>query len=155
MKSYHPVKDWRRKGSRVLWRIIESIIEEKLRRKSNKQFLNEVATDTYNKVYLIFVHQDDRQFVIVLVLTGDLMRISVMDSGGVVHSDPINIVEEPRLFLHVILGLSFADDVYLGYDPTIVKHPDGPMTIAVGNRVYTILSRVWRQSRHICVWKER
>ena len=52
MKSYHPVEDWRRKGFQVSWQIIESITEEKLRRKNNRQFLNEVATDTYNKVYL-------------------------------------------------------------------------------------------------------
>ena len=89
---------------------------------------------TFNSltVYLIFVHQEDHQFVIVLVLTGDLAQISVMDRGGVVHTDPINIIEEPRLFLHAILGLTFADDIYLGYDPTIVKHPDGPSTITVG-----------------------
>ena len=69
-----------------------------------------------------------------------------MDRGRVLHSDSINIVENPRLFLHTFLGLTFADDVYLGYNPTIVKHPDGPKTITVGNKVYTILSTVWRQS---------
>ena len=45
LNLHHPVKDWRRKGLRVLCQLLKGLIEEKKRRKSNRQFLNEVAMD--------------------------------------------------------------------------------------------------------------
>ncbi|KLO05544.1 hypothetical protein SCHPADRAFT_788180, partial [Schizopora paradoxa] len=57
-----------------------------------------------------------------VVLTGEFLSIVAFDRSGVVASRPINIHQEPALFLHIIVGCLFLDVYEFGLDPTV--HPE-------------------------------
>ena len=144
-KAYTSLGKWRHVNEVLTWKHLDTIIEDKKRRKTLQEFLESIVTDLYNKVYLIFLYQEDRRFVIVLSFTGDLFRVSTMDRAGVIHLGAVSYLKEPKLFLHVFIGLTFSPDVYLGYDPNFISHPLVSPQITIGGCRYTILPTVWRQ----------
>lgn len=132
-----------RDGGRVGWNAIGVIIEEKLRRMSEKQFIGKAALQLYNESYCIFESQDDRRFTLGFTVTGDIARVSVMDRAGAVHSYGYSIYNDPLLFLHSIFGIAFAPDQFIGYDPTISVDEQGVGHISVGDYEYEIIDKVW------------
>ena len=136
-KAYTPAGKWRHINELLTWKNLDTIIEDKKRRKTLREFLESIATDLYNKVYLIYVYQEDRRFVIVLSFTGDLFRVSTMDRAGVIHSEAVSYLNEPKLFLHILVGLTFSPDVYLGYDPNFVSAPLGAQQLKIGGHCVT------------------
>lgn len=54
-----------------------------------------------------------------LALIGYEAYFSVWNQAGIIHSNNFNVNKNPELFLHILMGFLFANNVDLGYDPTI------------------------------------
>ena len=124
---------------------IAVIGEEKKTPKTDKQFINKMAKEIYNKMYCIMENQANCCFVNSLCATGDIRRVLTMDRGGSVHSKGFNMKTNLKLFLKALLGLTFAPDKYIGYDTSIELDEQGNTSrVAVGTWTYKINSVVWR-----------
>ena len=66
-----------------------------------------------------FVAQDSRRFVLGFTLCGSLLRQWEFDRLGAIASIPVNIQEDGRHLVSVILGFLWMNDKELGFDPTI------------------------------------
>jgi hypothetical protein len=90
------------------------------------------------KAFLVFQTQPDRRYVISISFARTDCRFSIFDRAGVIHSLRSCINDSPLMFLRVLAGLYITLPTTLGFDPTIQRGPDGPMTIAVNDIVYYI-----------------
>lgn len=119
----------------VGWKLIQTIHEIKPR-KTPLDTVYQLA----QTARLVFRHQPNRRFVLCSFLNGPRIFLVVFDRSGVVCSSGIEIHEHPKLFLHVVLGFTFAEPEVLGFDPTITLK-DGDLKggqIAVGSTQYII-----------------
>ena len=126
------------------WNKVKVIAEEKKSASKGKKFANIVRTDLYNKVYLVFEHQEDRWFVLGFAMTALIFHLSIMDCSGTIHTKGFNILHDPKAFIHAITGLTFAPDQYLGIDTTIGHNTDGSQFVMVDGTKYNILDTIWR-----------
>ncbi|KAJ2912848.1 hypothetical protein MD484_g7567, partial [Candolleomyces efflorescens] len=67
----------------------------------------------------IFIHQPNRRYVRILVLSGHHLRVFHFDRSGVQYTPPLDIHEEPHTFVRLILGLSSPNESDIGLDATI------------------------------------
>ncbi|RXW23301.1 hypothetical protein EST38_g2527 [Candolleomyces aberdarensis] len=67
----------------------------------------------------LFIHQPNRQFVRVLVLTGQYLRLFHFDSSGVQYTPLLNIHTNPHTFVRLVLGLSSPNESDIGLDTSI------------------------------------
>lgn len=126
------------------WSKVQYIIEIKKSFHDHAAFTKKCIPDVLNKGFCQLHTQIDRRFSIVVTITGTQVRVSVCDRGGVIHTDPFDYNEHPELFLRLIMGLSFADDIYLGRDPSIKQESNGNWYITVNEKKYEILDKFWR-----------
>ena len=101
------------------WKFVDFVLEYKSKYQTPANFLDSVLVDLLNKGFCVLHSQDDRRFVIVLTLCSTSMRFTICDRGGVIHSLEFDIHKEPKLLLRLVLGLTFADGVFIGRDPTV------------------------------------
>ena len=133
----------------INWALVDFFIEHKIVYHNFNDFVQKVLKDLLNKAFCMLHTQDDRHFVILALLCDVFMRFSVADRGGVVHSTEFNIHQQPKLLLRLIVGLCFADPVFIGRDPnvTLVKSPTVKTTeIRVNGTPYEVLSVFWRSA---------
>lgn len=64
----------------------------------------------------IFIHQPNRRFVRLLVLSSDNFRLFHFDRSGVQYTPYINFHKDPHTFVRLILGLSSPDESDIGLD---------------------------------------
>ncbi|KAH8112602.1 hypothetical protein DFH11DRAFT_1783717 [Phellopilus nigrolimitatus] len=87
---------------------------------------------------MVFAAQQNRRFVLGVILTGDdLMTFFVFDRAGVLSSERFNVMKDPGKLIRVVAGLLFAENIDLGYDPT-VYHRDGERFILFRHVEYKI-----------------
>ncbi|KAJ2911438.1 hypothetical protein MD484_g8976, partial [Candolleomyces efflorescens] len=67
----------------------------------------------------IFMHQPNRRFVRLLVLSEDYFRLFHFDRSGAQYSPCINFHEDPHTFVRLILGVSSPDESDIGLDSSI------------------------------------
>ncbi|KAL1745173.1 hypothetical protein HDZ31DRAFT_36985 [Schizophyllum fasciatum] len=85
--------------------------------------------------------QDDRLYHVGIGIVGSTFFISYYDRSGCLQSKPVSVHTHPREFLRVLLGLTFMDKEFLGYDPTISDR-DGQRYVTVRNVEYQIVQRI-------------
>ena len=103
-----------------------------------KEFEREVFKQTHDYAYCAFEAQEDRHLIPGLIWMGDIVRLLVYNQSGLVYLLAFNIHERPRTFLHILLALTYAPDVYLGYDPNIIRKADNKRYIMVKGEEYKI-----------------
>ncbi|KAJ2913166.1 hypothetical protein MD484_g7250, partial [Candolleomyces efflorescens] len=67
----------------------------------------------------IFIHQPNRRFVRVLVLTEEHVRLFHFDRSGAQYTPPLNFHDNPHTFVRLVLGLSSVDESDIGLDASI------------------------------------
>ena len=77
------------------------------------------GVDLVRYVREAFLAQDSRRFVLGFTLCGSLLRLWEFDRLGGIASIPVNIQEDGRHLVSVILGFLWMNDKELGFDPTI------------------------------------
>lgn len=82
-----------------------------------------------NHAYCVFELQDNHHFVFCFSIVGHDARMSIYSRSGVIHSSVSDIVQFPFAFLHLIAGITFVDDKYLGCDLSITSKPAKPRTV--------------------------
>ncbi|KAH7903335.1 hypothetical protein BJ138DRAFT_1107760 [Hygrophoropsis aurantiaca] len=97
------------------------------------------------KSNFIFSAQDNRRFVLSVAFCGPTMSLILLDRGGFIQTTCFNIHKQPKLFLHALLALSFADLNHIGYDATITS----PGLADVQTRQIAIHNQVSYQMRAV------
>ncbi|KAJ2930116.1 hypothetical protein H1R20_g6984, partial [Candolleomyces eurysporus] len=67
----------------------------------------------------LFIHQPNRRFVRVLVLTGQYLRLFHFDRSGVQYTPLLDIHTNPHTFVRLVLGLSSPNENDIGLDTSI------------------------------------
>ncbi|KAH8112595.1 hypothetical protein DFH11DRAFT_1511603 [Phellopilus nigrolimitatus] len=95
---------------------------------------------------MVFDAQQNRRFVLGIILNGDdRMAFFVFDRAGVLSSERFNVIDEPEKLIRVVAGLLFAENIDLGYDPTIY-HRDGERFILFKQVEYKIKEVIYAES---------
>lgn len=102
--------------------------------------LQDSMNQLVNGAYLVFSTQDDRRFHVALSVCTTEIRLLFFDRSGVVGSTAIDLHKYPETFVRILAGLMLTDRSILGYDPTILRGPDGIRQIRVGGALYDIVS---------------
>lgn len=96
-------------------------VELKSYQVTDYKFLEEMQMDLINKAFCIFESQPNCHFLPSISFTDRIACLSIFDHGGSIHTQGFDIHQEPKIFLHMILGLMFGSNIQLGYDPTSQK----------------------------------
>ncbi|RXW12603.1 hypothetical protein EST38_g13250 [Candolleomyces aberdarensis] len=67
----------------------------------------------------LFIHQPNRRFVRILVLTGAYLRLFHFDRSGAQYTPPLDINADPHTFVRLVLGLSSPNEADIGLDTSI------------------------------------
>lgn len=89
----------------------------------------------------MFDDQPGRRFVPAVVIAGSKATLLVFDRSGTIASDEIDVHDDPRQFLHLILGILFVKEVHLGFDWSLWKDlssMNGSSFIETGNVLYKV-----------------
>lgn len=130
---------------RLNWKLIKAFGQYRVtyRDISNADFIK-LMTEMHNLAYCIFKSQDDRHYVPGITLFGNIVHLYVYDRGGLIITEGINIHKRPRTFIHLLLGLTYASDTCLGFDPNIITYDDGRRAINICNHKYVIIIIIYR-----------
>jgi hypothetical protein len=90
----------------------------------------------------MFAAQPERRFVVATAIYNDQFRFSLYDRAGVIHTSPLVIQQEPLRFLRLMVGLFFADKMYLGYDPNF-STVRGQQMLAVNHIHYEVVKPIF------------
>ena len=74
------------------------------------------------------------------------MRITILDRSTVLHSIGFDFQKKPKLLIHFLLGLMFASDTRLGYDPTIQINSKLERIVKLGNYTCILTKLCWKNS---------
>lgn len=91
---------------------------------------------------MVFNSQLDRRFVVGFAFTGALLTVVGFDRSGWVASEPINIHEQPGLFLHLVIGHLYLDEEDAGFDLTVRLRSE-KKEIEVGGEWYNIVDVIY------------
>ncbi|KAJ2922033.1 hypothetical protein H1R20_g15067, partial [Candolleomyces eurysporus] len=73
----------------------------------------------------IFIHQPNRRYVRVLILTETNLRLFHFDRSGGLYTPYINIHQDPYTFIRLVVGLNSLDESVLGFDMSIQWRIEG------------------------------
>ncbi|KAI4522698.1 hypothetical protein K525DRAFT_198207 [Schizophyllum commune Loenen D] len=90
----------------------------------------------------VLTSQDGRIFHIGVGIAGEDAFLFYQDRAGSLRSDSINLHDDPVAFLRIIIGVTFAPDVYLGSDPSIRTTESGDRELTIAGEDYRILNTV-------------
>jgi Fungal protein kinase len=133
---------------KTTWRSIKALGELTSSKFSKSSILNKSLS---TKIYILLCSQPWRRYALAISLASDELRIHLFDRSGVVVSPPIkfhaNITETCR----IIQAFASADDVTLGYDPTLqispqlAEQPPTPFvgTVQIDSTTYNIIEVLW------------
>ncbi|KAL1673115.1 hypothetical protein EV122DRAFT_283308 [Schizophyllum commune] len=113
--------------------------------KSRTKDRNEATAQLYDGALNTLAVQDERRFHIGIAFLGHLCFLNYSDRVGCLQSTVFNIHEDPLQFLRVFLGLTVADKVWLGHDPTII-HEGGKRYVTVAGVKYEIFENLTQSS---------
>ena len=115
------------------WDAIKSMTELKARKdKGHGDAFDQLS----QSARLIFESQPNRRFILSSMLLTFKAKLVLHDRLGVLVSKVFDVHKEPELFLRVFIGLMFASDAALGFDPTMSLA--GEEFILVNGNKYTI-----------------
>ncbi|KIK79853.1 hypothetical protein PAXRUDRAFT_45521, partial [Paxillus rubicundulus Ve08.2h10] len=97
------------------WRLLHTVLELKSGALSHSNIFTVMA----KWAKTIFMCQDNRRFVLVLLLHKYELSLALFDRGGSIIADPFDIHDKPELFLHILFGITYAKEEYLSYDTHI------------------------------------
>ena len=83
--------------------------------------LKELFIELMGKVVFLHQAQDSRYAVPCIQILGEDIVFTLFNHGGSISTQPINIHSSPEIFLHILLGITFASRITLGFNPTIHK----------------------------------
>ncbi|KAH7917256.1 hypothetical protein BV22DRAFT_1135559, partial [Leucogyrophana mollusca] len=86
---------------------------------SRREWRLDLEHTLYGKSYTMFKVQKDRRFVYAISVCDYLVRISMYDRSGAVHTRGYNIHKEPLTLIRVLIAFLYLPPQYLGYDPTV------------------------------------
>lgn len=107
-----------------------------------QSFMTNVSKDICDKAFCIFESQHHRCYIVAWSMMGDIIQISILDCSTVLHTIPFNFQKEPKLFLHLILGLAFASDTAIGFNPIVVVNARNEQVVLI-NRKLCILKQLY------------
>ncbi|KAJ7086176.1 hypothetical protein B0H15DRAFT_887291, partial [Mycena belliarum] len=67
----------------------------------------------------VFVHQPNRRFVYVSLMTGEVIHILRFDRAGCYHSQPIDFHKNAKFFVKLVILLGSLNEELLGFDTSI------------------------------------
>ncbi|KAJ7075159.1 hypothetical protein B0H15DRAFT_806386 [Mycena belliarum] len=67
----------------------------------------------------VFIHQPNRRFVYVSLMTGQVIRILRFDRAGCYHSQPIDFHKNAKFFVKLVILLGSLNEDLLGFDTSI------------------------------------
>ncbi|KAH8112638.1 hypothetical protein DFH11DRAFT_1744852 [Phellopilus nigrolimitatus] len=138
------VLDHSKVGTDATWADIHAVME--LKSSSHPRAYKAAYLQLLQYARMVFAAQQNRRFVLGVILTGDdRMTFFVFDRAGVLSSERFNIMDEPEKLIRVVAGFLFAENIDLGYDPTIY-HRDGERFILFKQVEYKIKEIIYAES---------
>lgn len=133
---------------KTTWKSIKALGELTSSTFSKSSTLNKSLT---TKVYILLCSQPWRRYVLAMSLASDELRIHLFDRSGVVVSPPIKFHADIAETCRIIQAIASADDVTLGYDPTLQMlpplhgQPTTPFvgTVQMDDATYNIVEVLW------------
>ena len=111
-------------GISLKWEHVRSLVELTSTNGSKKKILDTIC----NKVFICFTVQPNRRFMPALYICNGTFRFCVYDRSGGVQSIDYDLRVHHIIFIRLMVGLGFAEDPIIGYDPS--------MTMDYSNVVY-------------------
>ena len=92
------------------------------------------------KVSFLLEAQDGHYAAPGIQLLGQKIILMLFDWGGSISTHPLNIDQFPEEFLQILLGITFANGIILGFDPTIspVKDDQKQIQISLPDQDYIV-----------------
>ncbi|KAJ6488110.1 hypothetical protein C8R47DRAFT_1196270 [Mycena vitilis] len=87
--------------------------------KREKTFAMDVKDQVAVYAREVFIHQHNRRFVYVPLMTDKTIRIIQFDRSGAQASQPINYHQDPIFFIQLVVLFTSLDEELLGYDTSI------------------------------------
>ncbi|KAG1845831.1 hypothetical protein F4604DRAFT_1936743 [Suillus subluteus] len=108
-------------SEKVRWSQVISAMEVKW--KDSPELFRSALNQLGDKAAFVFHHQPQRQWFPSLSLCGTALRMSVFTRGGSVHSLPLDVGSDPKMFFKVMNYFTESELLWLGYDTYIFCHP--------------------------------
>ena len=107
-----------------------------------------IKDTVYQKSYIMFRSQDNRNFVPSLYFTGEgFFTFNVCDRSGVAYTTTLRIVDHPLVLIRIIAGLIFGHPSVIGYDETIQCGSHGKAhTVRVGGLDYRVQDELFKSA---------
>ncbi|KIM60157.1 hypothetical protein SCLCIDRAFT_79973, partial [Scleroderma citrinum Foug A] len=80
----------------------------------------------HTKVYLVFLDQPWRHFVLALSIVGEQLRVHFYDRSGCSISPAFNIYHNPTAVVAILATIMFGPHLCIGFDPTVIVTPIYP-----------------------------
>ncbi|KAG2045331.1 hypothetical protein BDR03DRAFT_1004486 [Suillus americanus] len=106
---------------KVRWSQVISAMEVKW--KDSPELFRSALDQLGDKAAIVFHHQPQRQWFPSLSLCGTALHMSVFTRGGSIHSLPLDVGSDPKMFLKVMNYFTKSELSWLGYDTYIFRHP--------------------------------
>jgi hypothetical protein len=107
-----------------------------------------VKDTIYQKSYIMFRSQDNRNFVPSLYFTGEgFFTFNVCDRSGIAYTTTMKIADHPLILLRILTGLMFGHPSVVGYDLTIQCNPCGrAVLIRAGKLDYRVKAALFKST---------
>lgn len=118
------------------WKDVEVFIEIT---SGHPKMLARLRNTMYSKAFMIFQAQKNRRFVLAIAICQSSLYLNVFDRAGAVHSSAIDMIKQPSVVLHLLMGLVYSSPSRRGYDPTITDTADA----LCNGHTYTIVETLF------------
>jgi hypothetical protein len=118
---------------RLDWVDVQALVEHT----TSKDPPIRMAKTIFDKNYLMFCDQPEKDFIINLCITYTGVYVVVSDHAGVIDTDLISF-DKPSgalLFLRMVVGFAFLPDKWLGIDDTMIRRVRGQRSSALSFEV--------------------
>ena len=92
-----------------------------MKHSNQKDNVKELFIELAGKVTFLHQVQDRRCATPCIRILGKDIIFTIFDHSGSISTQPINIHNAPELFLRILLGITFAPRITLGFDTTVHK----------------------------------
>ncbi|TRM60835.1 hypothetical protein BD626DRAFT_435231, partial [Schizophyllum amplum] len=122
----------------VSWKSVRADVQIKCNAKLEGQIVEQLHDGALNVLSV----QDTRHFHIGCGIGGESVWINYYDRSGCLRSRTANVHDEPLFFLRIVIGLSLADKIYLGYDPMVEEEIAGNRFVFVEGVKYQYVKTI-------------
>ena len=111
-----------------------------VKKRNSKDNEKVLYLELVGKVSFLLEAQDGCYAAPGIQLLGQEIILMLFDQGGSISTHPLNIDQFPEEFLQILLGITFADGIILGFDPTIspVKDDQKQIQISLPDQDYVV-----------------